>query len=136
MKKRFCLLVIALLMLTGTAFAETLTFQWEQSNLTNLKEWKILWSDTQGGPYEQLTTIPYDGGVGPIFTSPADAQVTGDQGTHVIKYFVAIACGNIPQINGTIAYKCSIESNEVNHDFWIPSGMFSVPVYFEIIPNP
>ena len=136
MKKKFCLWLIVLLMLTGTAFAETLTFQWEQTDLTNLREWKLFWGDASGGPYVELSTIAYDGSSGPTYSSPAEVQVTGDQGTHVMKYFVLIACGDVPQEDGSTSYLCSVDSNEVSKNFWIPSGMFSVPLNFEIVPNP
>lgn len=136
MKKLFLVILATLFLLSaGTVLAETLTFEWTQADLTNLKEWKLLWSDTQGGPYVDLTTIGYDGSAGPSYSSPADVEVTGKQGTHAMKYFVLRACGDIPQQDGSTSYLCSKDSNEVSKDFWIPAGTFSVPLNFEIVPN-
>lgn len=116
--------------------AKTLTAQWEMADTTNLKEWKLFWGDTSGGPYTEILTIPYDPNApGPIYTSPATVQVTGNQGTIVKKYFVIISCGNIPQQDGTSKYECSGNSNEATADFWIPAGQFSIPLNFEIIAN-
>lgn len=136
--KLFFTLLITVLMSTY-AFAETLTFEWNQTDKTNLKEWRLYWSGNSGGPYDQqeVAIIQYDGsGSGPFTNDVTPPDVTGPQGTNVTKYFVLIACGDIPTQFGTTEYKCSENSNEVSHDFWIPAGMFSVPVQFRIIPTP
>jgi len=135
MKKVFIYLSIVFLLLVGVASAETVTFQWNQTDLTSLKEWKLFWSGTHGGPYVELATIAYDGSSKPLYTSPAEVPVTGNPATNVIKYFVLIACGDIPQADGSNKYMCSADSNEANHSFWIPAGMFSVPLNFDIVPN-
>jgi len=134
--KRLFLALVMFFFLAGSASAEILTFEWNQVDTTNLKEWKLFWGDTSGGPYTELSTIPYDGSPGPVYSSPAEANVTGDQGTNVVKYFVLIACGDVPQASGTPEYLCSEDSNEVSHSFWIPAGMFSVPIEFKIISSP
>jgi len=136
MKRLLALTLTILFLMVGSVLAETLTFEWRQTDLTNLREWKLFWGDASGGPYTELSTIAYDGGSGPIYSSPADVNVTGDQGTNIVKYFVLIACGDVPQEGGSTEYMCSEDSNEVNYSFWIPAGMFSVPVEFRIIPNP
>jgi hypothetical protein len=140
MKKFFsALFVLVFLLFSGHAFAadvtETVTFEWDQTDTTNLKEWRLYWADVAGGPYDtqEVALIPFDGSAGPTYSSPADATVTGPQGTHVTKFFVLVACGDIPQEDGTTAYKCSENSNEVSHAFWIPAGQFSVPVQFKIV---
>jgi len=115
---------------------KTLTFEWSMEDTTNLKEWKLLWSDTSGPPYTELKVIPYPIDGGPVYSSPATIPVTGEQGTHVIKYFVLIACGDVPQEGGGLEYLCSVDSNEVSYDFWIPAGQFSVPVQFNIVEVP
>ena len=141
--KKFLTTVFALFVLLffGIVYAadvtETVTFAWEQDNTINLKEWRLYWGDAAGGPYDtqEVTIIVYDGSAGPTYEGPADATVSGPQGTHVTKYFVLVACGDIPQDDGTTLYECSENSNEVPHDFWIPAGQFSVPVQFRIIPT-
>ncbi len=106
MKKLLVSLVIGLsLVLCSSVSAEILTFEWNQADLTNLKEWKLFWGDASGGPYTELSVIAYDESPGPIYSSPADAPVTGDQGTTVTKYFVLIACGDVPQEGGGAEYK-------------------------------
>lgn len=115
---------------------ETVTFGWDQEDLTNLTQWELMWSDTAGGPYDQVAIISYDPGAsGPGFTAPVEATVTGEQATHVVKYFVLRACGDIPQADGSTLYECSDYSNEVSYDFWIPAGRFSIPVNFLIVPT-
>ena len=139
MNKLFKLLVIGLFLLLapGILMAETLTFQWNQPDATNLKEWRLYWSDSVGGPYDiqEIAVIPYSGGEGP-FTTSATPEVPGQQSTFVKKYFVLVACGDLPQSDGTTKYECSENSNEVSHDFWIPAGKFSVPIQFEIVVTP
>ena len=111
----------------------TVTAQWEQQDTTNLKEWKLFWSETSGGPYVEIMIIPYSGSGGPIYTSPASVSVNGNQGTTVTKYFVMIACGDIPVETGGTEYKCSDDSNEASYNFWVPAGQFSVPLNFQIV---
>lgn len=137
--KKVILTVICLLAMVGFSkvyasdLTETLTFAWEQEDTTNLKEWKIFWGDASGGPYVEAAIIAYDPtATGPTYSSPADLVVTGKQGSTVKKYFVMVACGDIPQADGTTKYLCSEDSNEIFNDFWIPAGMFSVPVQFQI----
>jgi len=140
MKKVF-VLVLAILFVIGVAAwadqtTETLTFQWDQPNLTNVKEWKIYWGDTSGGPYDTIpvATVAYTGGAGP-FEAVGNPVVTGDSATTVKKYFVAVACGDVPQADGSTKYECSADSDEISHDFWIPFGGFEAPVTFKIIAN-
>ena len=136
------LFVTIFLLFSWVAFAadttETLTFEWDQTDTTNLKEWRLYWGDAAGGPYDtqEVAVIPFDGSAGPTYSSPADATVSGPQGTHVTKYFVLVACGDIPQNDGTTNYECSTNSNEVSHAFWIPAGQFSVPIQFKIVTTP
>jgi hypothetical protein len=141
--KKFTIGLVMLVLALGVSFAyaadvtKTLTFQWTQEDTTNLKEWKLFWSDTSGGPYTEIAIFPYDPNVtGPVYSSSESATVTGEQGTTVTKFFVLIACGDIPQAGGTTNYLCSADSNEVSHGFWIPAGQFSVPVNFNIVPAP
>lgn len=135
-------LVLALLLVAPIAFADTvtktLTFQWEYNNPPSyLKDFKIYWSETAGGPYDTtpVSTIPYTGQPGPTFTGDASQPVTGNPGTIVTKYFVCIACGDVPQQDGTTKYLCSDNSNEVSYDFWIPAAGFTAPITFQIIPT-
>lgn len=141
MKRVFVFILAAFLVLSfaGIGLADdvtkTLTFEWTMEDTTNLKEWQLLWSDTAGGPYDidPASVIAYDSALpGPTYASPEAIDVFGNQATHVIKYFVLVACGDIPQPDGTTKFICSDYSNEVNHDFWIPAGQFSVPVQFII----
>jgi hypothetical protein len=111
-----------------------LTFIWDQVDKTNLKEWRLYWADVAGGPYatDPLAIIPYDGSTELSHTSPAEATVTGEQGSTVTKFFVLVACGDIPQADGSTVYECSENSNEISYDFFIPAGRFSVPVQFRL----
>lgn len=136
-------LALFLIFFVTDLFAEdvtkTLTFEWDQTDTTNLKDWRLYWGDAQGGPYDTapVAVIPYDSTqTGPTYSSPASATVTGSPATTVTKYFVLVACGDIPQPDGTTDYQCSTNSNEVSHDFWIPAGKFSVPVNFSIKATP
>ena len=137
--KKIAAILTAILLLCAISVSadvtETITFAWEQDDTTNLAEWRLYWSDVAGGPYDEqeIAIIEYIPGTGPTHQGPATATVVGEQGTHVTKYFVLVACGNIPQEDGNTAYMCSEDSNEVSYDFWIPAGMFSVPVDFRII---
>jgi hypothetical protein len=122
--------------LASIAKSETVTFEWDQEDVTNLKEWKMEWGDSAGGPYVDLVTLPYNpGDPAGVFSSPVEAQVTGQQGTTVTKYFILRACGDIPQEGGGTLYECSDPSNEVAYGFWIPPGKFSVPIQFRIQPT-
>jgi hypothetical protein len=138
MKKLTMIMVICFLAIASFAWAtetsKILTFEWAQEDTTNLKEWKLLWGDSSGGDFTEIATIAYDSGVaGPIYSSPETVNVVGDQGTHVLKYFVLRACGDVPQEEGGTEYLCSENSNEVSENFWIPAGRFSVPINFKII---
>jgi hypothetical protein len=141
MKKAFLAFLMAIFLFANVAFGadvtETLTFEWDQANVTNLKEWVMAWGTTTGGPYTDLVTLPYNAGdPAGTFSSPVDAVVTGQQGTTETRYFVLRACGDIPQEDGTTVYECSENSNGVPYGFWIPAGKFSVPVQFRIKVTP
>ena len=115
---------------------ETLTFEWDQEDTTNLKDWRLYWSDNAGGPYDEkeVAIIAYNpSDPGPTYSSPAAASVSGPQGSTVTKYFVLVACGDIPQPDQTTKYECSENSNEVSYNFWIPAGQFSIPIKFKIV---
>ncbi len=140
MKKFIITIILVLILSVAISYAadttKTLTFEWDQSDTTNLKEWKLFWSDTSGPPYTELAIIPYPGSGGPTYSSPAEATVSGNQGTEVTKYFVLIACGDVPQEGGGLEYLCSVDSNEVSYNFWIPAGQFSIPFNFQVIEIP
>lgn len=138
--KKLCLIMILLFGLavfsaSAADLTETVTFEWDQEDTTNLKEWRLYWGDAPGGPYaeQEVALIPYPGSGGPSYSSPAEATVSGEQGSTVTKHFVLVACGDIPQEGGGTAYSCSENSNEVSHGFFIPAGRFSVPVNFKVI---
>jgi hypothetical protein len=106
MKKLF-IAVMALLFMTaglvGIVAADVnkeLTFLWNQdaADLAELKEWRLYWSDTTGGPYTQVLNtagvpivIPYDPATGPDYTTQDVIPVPGAPGTTVRKYFVMTA---------------------------------------------
>jgi hypothetical protein len=138
MKKLFGLVLVLMFVFSVNVLAaettKTITFGWTQEDTTNLKEWKIFWSDTAGGPYTEVAIIPYNSGeAGPEYTGSKNMNVSGNQGTHVTKYFIVRACGDIPQEDGTVAYSCSADSNEVSYAFWVPAGTFSIPLEFKIM---
>lgn len=135
----FVLLLIAFCLPAFTIQAadtsQKLTFEWKMTDTTNLKEWKLFWADAAGGPYDltPVAVIPYDPSEpGPKYSSSATPTVQGNQASHIIKYFVMIACGDISQSDGSTKYLCSGNSNEVSWDFWIPAGVFSIPLEFTI----
>ena len=68
--KKLCLITMILFGLAvfsanAADLTETLTFEWDQTDTTNLKEWRLYWGDAPGGPYaeEAVTVIPYPGPV-------------------------------------------------------------------------
>lgn len=137
MKRWFKFLTILLILLSTVAFAADITKQatisLEMQDTTNLKEWKLLMADTSGGETlsSAVLTIAYEGGSG-AFSKQESIPISGSQGTHVVKYFTMVACGDVPQEEGGTQYMCSAQSNEVSVDFWIPAGQFSVPLTFDI----
>ena len=143
MKKLLVVLTAILLLafvpfVIATDITQTLTFQWEDTNNPDImQDWRLYWSEIAGGPYDEtpVSIIPYEG-TGPTFSSPAEAIVSGIPATHVVKYFVLVACGNTIQADGSTKYECSANSNEIFYDFWIPAGKFSVPVQFKIVVTP
>ena len=136
MKKKFCLWLIVLLFIPGIVLAETVTFEWTQPNLTYVKHWQIHWSDTENGAYESIAVVAYNGTPSATYSSEETIEVTGSPATSVTKWFLARACGDVPVEGGSTEYQCSGDSNKVSKAFWIPAGQFSVPLNFEIIPNP
>ena len=135
--KRLFLVCLIVLMSAAFSLAETVTFSWKQPNLSNVKEWNLYWSDTAGGPYDSnvVAKFEYDGTPQPVYQNNTDPKVIGNPGTTVSKYFVLVACGDIPQQDGSLKYECSNDSNEVSYDFWIPVGQFEAPVDFQIVPK-
>ena len=138
MRKLILVMVMALLFAVGAVAdqtVKTLTFGWEQTNLTNVTQWEMHWSVTAGGPYAEMAVISYDGSGAASYESPVTATVTGEPATTETRYFVLRACGNVAQQDGTTLYLCSDFSNEVSYDFWIPFGQFEVPVNFQVVPT-
>ena len=137
MKILKALMMIAVIMLSLTpcgVWGEIITFAWDQEGeITYLKEWRLYWADTAGGPYdtEPVAIFLFTGG-GPSHQEPAEATVTGAPGTTVTKHFVLVACGDIPQQGGTTQYLCSDNSNEISYNFWITAIGCSAPVNFRI----
>lgn len=139
--KKFILIIALILFVVVIPHAaevnKTLTFEWNQpGDLTYLKEWRLYWGDTAGGPYDvqEVAIIPFTGG-STIYSGQVSPVVKGNPATHVTKYFVLVACGDVPQSDKTTKYECSENSNEVSHDFWIPAVGFSAPVTFQIKPT-
>ena len=115
---------------------KTVTFAWDQDDVTNLTQWEMHWSVTAGGPYIKVATILYnEGSPAGAFESPVEATVTGNPGTTETRYFVLRACGDLPQEGGGTVYECSDDSNEISYGFWIPAGKFKVPINFRIVPD-
>ena len=136
MKQLFLILSLLLCIVSfshADVVVETLTFGWDQNDLTNVDDWEMHWGVTPGGPYAIAGTILYDGNGNTGQQAPLEATVTGNPETTEIRYFVLKACGDVTQEGGSIERMCSEWSNEVSHDFWIPFGGFEVPVQFRII---
>jgi hypothetical protein len=132
MLKKFIPFVIGLIMLLSVSIAgaasKNIEFSWNQDNPTSpmIKEWKIVQSNTPGGPYVQAFTIPFDGTVKPEYTSGDQSLIVQDNAITTL-YFVCYAVG----VNG----QQSGYSNEVklDVDFRIPG----IPILFKgIIKTP
>jgi len=136
MKRVWLVLVALSLLFVSSAMAETVTFQWTQPDLTYVKHWQIHWSDTENGTYESIAVVAYNGTPSATYSSEETIVLTGPPATSITKWFLARACGDVPVEGGSTEYKCSGDSNKISKAFWIPAGQFSVPLNFEIIPNP
>ena len=128
-------LVLSSLMIAFTVFAvsvsvlaaentETLTFAWDQEDLTGVDHWNLYWSDTAGQYVgNPVVAVQYDPTMaGNAFSQTQTLTVTGEPGTIVTKYFVitAASVGNEIESN---------HSNEVMVQFKIPiSGPFNFTV--------
>jgi hypothetical protein len=108
------------------AFAgtKTITFVWEQgsADLPNLKEWRLHYALTAGGPYTVLVTVPYDGVVKPEYSNVTPVSVIAD-GQKATVYFVATAVATSGVESGY--------SNEVNQ--LIDFTVVTVPIQLKII---
>lgn len=113
---------------------QTLTFAWEYTiGDVPVITWQMNWAPTQGGPYTKLADIPFANSSTGTWESPVQATVIGAPGTHETRYFTLLACGNVPQSDGSTIYECSTPSNEVSYDFWIEPSGFSAPVQFRVM---
>ena len=87
-------LLLALLMvfcLAGTAFAETLTFEWDQEIVDGFSGWRLYMAvDSSGGPYlpNPVAQIAYDGSGATHYTATETVETL--MGTHTY-YFVLVA---------------------------------------------
>ena len=135
MKKSFISLAIIFFAFAAYAneITESRTFAWDMSDLENVVQWEMEWSDFEAEQFIKLGDIPYDGNPQPSFEAILEATVTGPAGTMVRKYFRLRTCGNTPQSDGTTTYECSGYSNVVYSDFWIPANEFQVPVNFRVL---
>ena len=115
---------------------ETVTFAWDQTDRTFLQDWEMHWGDAAGGPYVLLATLEYTGADQDNFEGDVIATLVGPAATTITRYFVLLACGDVPQEDETVARECSQPSNEVSHAFWIPFGGFQVPIQFRKVPTP
>lgn len=113
---------------------ETITFQWDQTDLTLVKDWELHWGDAVGGPYVKATTFVYDGAANNTFEGAQELTVTGAPASTVTKYFVLRACGDVAGEDPL--RQCSTWSNEVSYGFEIPFGGFNAPVQFRLQVTP
>jgi len=137
MKRLFLVLMMALcfaLPAIGADKVETVTFAWDQEDLTLVKDWELHWGDATGGPYVKATTFQYTGAPNTTFEGATPLTVTGAPASTVTKYFVLKACGDVE--GETPLRQCSDWSNEVSYGFAIPFDGFSAPVQFRIVPTP
>jgi hypothetical protein len=127
--------------LTAADKMETITFAWDDTNEAGkVKNFEMYWSETAGGPYTKMATIPY---ATPPHEAPIEATVSGSPGTTETRYFVLTSCGDVLQQDGSTEYMCAGDgagnvaySNEVSHNFWIQPTGFSVPIQFRKIVTP
>ena len=109
---------------------ETVTFEWDQSDLTLVKDWELHWGDAAGGPYVKAATFVYTGVVNTTFEGAQELTVSGASASTVTKYFVLKACGDVE--GETPLRQCSDWSNEISYGFKIPFGGFNAPVQFRL----
>jgi hypothetical protein len=132
-KKIFLIVLLTLALMacktvwpTNSAYAgtKTITFSWDQNtgDLPNLKEWRLKYSFTAGGPYALLATVPYDGTPRPEYTNPASVSIVAD-GEKRIVYFIATAAATSGAESGP--------SNEVLYT--IDFSVVTVPIRLKII---
>jgi hypothetical protein len=141
MRTLFCVLVIVLVaffVLPTNVLAadkvQTITFQWDQPDLTLVKDWELHWGDAPGGPYVEATTFVYTGVPNTTFEGVQELTVSGVPSSTVTKYFVIRACGDVE--GETPLRQCSDWSNEVSYGFKIPFGGFNAPVQFRLQATP
>ena len=137
MKTLFFILVIVLVgffVLPANVLAvdkiETVTFQWDQPDLTLVLVCELYWGDAAGGPYVEAARFVYTGGTDLTYEGSKELVVSGTPASTVTKYFVIRACGDV---EGT--RECSVWSNEISYGFKIPFGGFTAPVQFRIVPS-
>ncbi|MEW6184711.1 MAG: hypothetical protein AB1585_03110 [Thermodesulfobacteriota bacterium] len=109
---------------TGYSATKTVTFTWEQSaaDLPVLKEWRIHYSFTQGGPYSLLATVPYGGTPQSEYIHPTPVSVVPDGGKRLV-YFVATAVATSGAESGW--------SNEVSD--LVDFSTTTIPIQFRIV---
>lgn len=122
-------LVLMTLVLVAPVAAQNrnvnLTFAWEQTITADFHGWKLWYSTTSGGPYQQFgTEIVYDGSPAPEYT--ATEVLTAPDGAETTFYFVINAWDS--------SGNYSADSNEVSYraDF-LPPG---IPVKFTVTVAP
>jgi len=113
--------------------AETLTFLWDQEDLTLVKDWELHWGDAAGGPYVEASKFIYEGGSELTYQGSKELVVSGVPASTVTKFFVIRACGDVE--GETPLRQCSVWSNEISYGFKIPFGGFNAPVIFRLQPS-
>ena len=126
-----CLWLIMANAISAADITKELTFEWEQNeaDLPFLKEWRLYWTTTSGGPYtpvldanNQQIAVPYDPNSSPPYTTTQSFVVPVPAGQTITYYFVMTAVNTDDEessdANGVVVY-----SNEALN----PDGTVGIP---------
>ena len=90
--------------LSAELSGDEITFTWNQGDIERVREWKLFYSETEGGPYEELSLIEYTGQPGPQYSTTS--TMTVQKGEKKTFYFVLVTFN--------ILWVFSENSNEVS----------------------
>jgi hypothetical protein len=136
--KSFCVAIFFIFSLFnahGADVAKELTLLWGQAeeDLPHLKEWRLYYSTTSGGPYLPVSIPPivYDGSPNPSYTMTQTLSVPVNPGETVTYYFVMTAV-SLSGNESDFSAEALNEDGSVGIDFSAPHPDVTVPVTLRI----
>jgi hypothetical protein len=129
MKKLFLTMFILFCSL-GICFAGpiTKTCKWQQEGIkADFGGWKLYYSETSGGPYTSLTTIPFVAAQ-TEYTQSVSLNMPSYEGTVKTLYFVLTAFNKITNLETAYSNEASAVCDFTN--------TFAAPINFTITINP